>query len=79
MKTQDGIMGEFPNDIVAEPEKVDPDTLKNSGPLAPLAGTWEGIRGRDAHPEWEGLQPDDYLERCEMQPIDPQTNGPQLP
>ncbi|MCU0734161.1 MAG: heme-binding beta-barrel domain-containing protein [Methylotetracoccus sp.] len=67
-----------PVDIFAEPETVDPDTLKNLGPLAPLAGIWEGSRGSDVHPEREGLQRDDYLERYELQPIDPQTNGPQL-
>lgn len=71
-------MAQFSNDIFAEPETVDPDTLKNLGPLAALAGIWGGSRGRDVHPEREGLQRDDYLERYELQPIDPQTNGPQL-
>jgi hypothetical protein len=29
-------------DIFTEPEGFDVDTLRNLGPLCPLAGTWEG-------------------------------------
>jgi hypothetical protein len=68
----------FPADIYAEPDDVDFDTLKNLGPLAPLAGVWEGQRGLDLHPNAEGGGEDAYLERYELQPIDPQLNGPQL-
>jgi hypothetical protein len=66
-----------PKDIYTEPEEIDPDTLANLGPLAPLAGTWEG-QGEDLHPVAEGEEKDAYLERMEFQPIDPQPNGPQL-
>jgi hypothetical protein len=71
-------MSDVPADIFTEPAEIDPDTLKNLGPLAPLAGLWEGKRGQDVHPVQEGLEHDDYIERYELQPIDPQTNGPQL-
>ncbi len=66
----------YGEDIYTEPE-VDPDTLANLGPLAPLAGTWEG-RGHDEHPVVEGAEGDDFVERIVMDPIDGQTNGPQL-
>ncbi len=71
-------MAESPIDIYTEPSSIDPDTLKNLGPLAPLAGVWEGLHGQDRHPEADGPGDDRYVERYELQPIDPQTNGPQL-
>ena len=71
-------MGVFPDDIFTEPEDVDPDTLANLGPLRRLAGIWEGRRGVDLAPKAEGPDRRDYFERIEMQPIDPQANGPQL-
>ncbi len=71
-------MAEFPEDIYTEPSEIDPDTLANLGPLAPLAGVWEGRRGLDVNPKPEGPAQDSYLERHELQPIDPQANGPQL-
>jgi hypothetical protein len=70
-------MAEFPSDIFTEPEP-DPDTLANLGPLAALAGVWEGTSGRDVHPHEDGSEEDVYVERYEAQPIDAQTNGPQL-
>ena len=71
-------MNPFPDDIFTEPENVDPDTLANLGPLRRLAGTWEGRKGIDLNPKAEGPERREYLERIEMQPIDPQANGPQL-
>jgi hypothetical protein len=68
----------FPEDIFTEPEDVDPDTLANLGPLARLAGIWEGKKGVDLNPKADGPERRVYLERIEMQPIDPQANGPQL-
>ncbi len=68
----------FPDDIFTEPEDVDPDTLANLGPLRPLAGIWEGRKGIDLNPKADGPERRDFLERIEMQPIDPQANGPQL-
>jgi hypothetical protein len=64
-------------DIFTEPA-VDPDTLKCLGPLRPLAGVWEGRKGHDEHPVAEGAEENEYVERIELQPLDPQTNGPQL-
>lgn len=71
-------MTDFPADIYTEPSEIDPDTLKNLGPLAALAGVWEGMRGLDVNPKAEGPEKDAYYERYELQPIDPQANGPQL-
>ncbi|HEV3212008.1 MAG TPA: heme-binding beta-barrel domain-containing protein [Acidimicrobiales bacterium] len=66
----------YGSDIFTEPSP-DPDTLANLGPLAPMAGVWEG-QGLDTHPVASGSKSEPYAERYELQPIDPQTNGPQL-
>ncbi len=71
-------MTDLPKDIFTEPEDVDHDTLRNLGPLAPMAGIWEGKRGLDVSPKAEGPESKAYIERYELQPIDPQANGPQL-
>lgn len=71
-------MDRFPDDIFTEPAALDVDTLANLGPLAGMAGIWEGRRGSDAHPTASGSETDSFVERIELQPIDPQTNGPQL-
>lgn len=71
-------MNPFPDDIFTEPEDVDPNTLDNLGPLRRLAGIWEGRKGIDLNPKAEGPERREYIERIEMQPIDPQANGPQL-
>jgi len=63
-------------DIYTEPDG-DPDTLSHLGPLGPLAGIWEGT-GTDIHPVVEGTEENAFHERYELQPIDRQTNGPQL-
>jgi hypothetical protein len=62
---------------IAEP-KTESDTLDNLGPLRPLAGIWEGRKGSDEHLVADGSEQAEYVERIELQPIDPQTNGPQL-
>ncbi len=67
----------YGTDIYTEPDG-DPDTLANLGPLTPMAGTWEGTMGADEHPVALGVERDQFVERIELQPIDPQTNGPQL-
>lgn len=69
---------DIPDDIFTEPEDVDPETLANLGPLVRLAGIWEGERGVDVNPKADGPETRKYYERIEMQPIDPQANGPQL-
>jgi len=69
-------MNDFPTDIYSEPD-ADVDTLRNLGPLRGMAGIWKGS-GDDLHPAAEGLERQAFIERYELQPIDPQTNGPQL-
>ncbi len=71
-------MSDFPEDIFTEPEDVDPEALANLGPLRRLAGIWEGKKGADVNPKADGPEHREYTERTEMQPIDPQANGPQL-
>ncbi len=71
-------MSEFPKDIYTEPRSIDFNTLENLGPLSKMAGIWEGERGLDIKPKAEGPKKQAYAERIELQPIDPQTNGPQL-
>lgn len=68
----------IPDDIFTEPENVDADTLANLGPLRRLAGVWEGRKGLDVNPKAHGPEEREYYERIELQPIDPQANGPQL-
>ena len=71
-------MSDFPNDIFTEPQGYSVNTLEQLGPLTGMAGIWEGIRGLDVKPKAEGPKKQAYVERIELQPIDPQTNGPQL-
>jgi len=71
-------MSEFSEDIYTEPKYINVDTLKNLGPLTGMAGIWEGMRGLDVKPKAEGPKKQVFVERIELQPIDPQTNGPQL-
>ncbi len=71
-------MSDFPKDIYTEPRDIDVNTLANLGPLRALAGVWQGTRGLDVKPKAEGPKKQAYVERIELQPIDPQTNGPQL-
>ena len=71
-------MYDYGDDIFTETEGVDPDTLANLGPLRRLAGIWEGRRGIDLNPKAEGPERREFIERIELQPIDPQSNGPQL-
>jgi hypothetical protein len=78
---------DYGSDLYTEAEGSD-DTLANLGPLRPLAGIWTSAEGADVHPVGEGsditgpvIDDDEhnvFVERYELQPIDPQTNGPQL-
>jgi hypothetical protein len=70
-------MASFPSDIYTEPDP-DADTLANLGPLRPMAGSWESVAGKDEHPVVEGTEQNEFIESYNLQPIDPQTNGPQL-
>lgn len=74
-------MAELAHDIFTE-QDADPDTLANLGPLTRLAGVFESPKleptGHDRNPKADGPELRDYFERIELQPIDPQSNGPQL-
>ena len=77
----------YGSDIYTEADG-DPDTLAHLGPLRPLAGIWQGTQGANQHPIGpgsdiegpviDGNEHNVFVERYELQPIDPQTNGPQL-
>jgi hypothetical protein len=66
------------DDIYSEPAAIDVHTLSNLGPLTRLAGRWQGTRGVDVHPKAEGPRTQAYVETIDLEPIDPQANGPQL-
>src|SRR6476469_7343936 len=78
---------DYGSDIYTEADGDD-DTLGNLGPLRPLAGIWTSAEGVDVHPVGPGsdiegpvVDGDEhvaFVERYELHPIDPQTNGPQL-
>jgi len=70
-------MTDFPEDIYTEPEP-DPNTLANLGPLTRMAGLWIGEQGMDVNPKPAGPEHQPFVEHQELQPIDAQTNGPQL-
>jgi hypothetical protein len=70
-------MDKFPEDIYTEAEP-DVDTLANLGPLTGMAGIWTGARGVDVSPKPDGPEKQAFIEHYELQPIDAQTNGPQL-
>jgi hypothetical protein len=65
-------------DLFTEPVG-DFDTLAKLGPLRPMAGTFEGLIGSDDHPiAGDGGENEAFTERYELDPIDFQTNGPQI-
>ena len=68
----------YGEDIFSEPAQVDTDTLANLGPLAALAGRWQGLKGVDVNPKADGPLTQQYVETIDLEPIDPQMNGPQL-
>src|SRR5256884_245067 len=68
-----------PGDIFTEPSNIDINTLKNLGPLTEMAGIWEGSRSLDIPPKpLSAPERQVFVEHTELQPIDPQANGPQL-
>ena len=70
-------MQKFPKDIYTEPQP-DSNTLANLGPLRAMAGIWQGQLGMDVNPKAQGAEHQAFIEQIELQPIDGQTNGPQL-
>src|SRR5437762_11588641 len=68
-----------PGDLFTEPSNIDVNTLKNLGPLSEMAGIWEGSRSLDIPPKpLSAPVRQAFIEHTELQPIDPQANGPQL-
>jgi len=66
----------YADDIYAE-SPTNPDTIAALGPLAPMAGIWEGQHGTDIAPKRAGPRTQPFHERIELQPVDPGNNGPQ--
>ena len=67
----------IPDDIYTE-QDPSPDTLANLGPLRRLAGVWQSDQGVDLNPKADGPERREFSEHIRMDPIDPQSNGPQL-
>ena len=67
----------MPADVFTEPT-VAPNDLANLGPLRRLAGVWQADKGVDINPKAAGPERRVFREHIRMDPIDPQTNGPQL-
>ena len=65
-------------DVYEKPSAVDQDVVKNLGPLAPLAGTWEGDQGLDVSPARSGKVETRFRERMTFEPLGPVINGPQV-
>ena len=66
-------------DIYAKAD-ADPDVLANLGPLAPLAGIWEGDAGIDISPSAGGAVENLYRERmlgCDERSLIPVPEPPQ--
>jgi hypothetical protein len=68
----------IPADIFTEPSTVAPDDLASLGALRRLAGVWQADKGVDINPKAQGPERRVFREHIRMDPIDPQTNGPQL-
>src|SRR5580765_1723562 len=71
-------MTDIPADIFTEQEDYSTDTLASLGPLRRLAGTWQSDKGVDINPKADGPERRVFSETIRMDPIDPQSNGPQL-
>jgi len=56
----------------------DGDILSHLGPLAALAGSWEGDAGIDVAPGRDGPVETSYRERLLFESLGPVVNGPQL-
>ncbi len=54
------------------------DILPDLGPLAPLAGVWEGDAGVDVAPGPSGPVETRYHEHLTFEPCGPVVNGPQV-
>ena len=73
----EGFPSAYLRDIYTEAPSSD-DSMANLGPLAALAGTWEGAAGTDVHPVDGGAETQAYVERWTFEVMDAQANGPQV-
>ncbi|MCZ6801563.1 MAG: heme-binding beta-barrel domain-containing protein [Nitrospirae bacterium] len=64
--------------IFEKPASIDQDIVHNLGPLAPLAGIWEGAQGLDVAPSSKGPVETKFRERMTFDPMGPVVNGPQV-
>jgi hypothetical protein len=71
-------MNTYGDDIFREPAGIDVHTLRNLGPLTAIAGRFQGTRGLDVNPKADGPVRQGFVETIDLDPIDPQANGPQL-
>ena len=71
-------MPRFPDDIYTEPSDLDGKTLANLGPLRLGLDVHAFLAAPQARHAAQGPKTQVYVEHYELQPIDPQTNGPQL-
>jgi hypothetical protein len=71
-------MSKFPADIFTENDDIDPRTLDNLGPLTGMAGVWKGSPGEDVAPKEDGPETSVFSDTIVLEPIDPQSNGPQF-
>ncbi len=58
-------------------QSPNPELLAHLGPLAHLAGVWEGNEGVDVAPSKDGSKETHYRERMTFEPIGPVINGTQ--
>jgi len=63
---------------VTDSPSAHPEMLAHLGPLAALAGIWEGNEGLDVAPAKEGSKETHFRERTTFEPIGPVVNGPQV-
>lgn len=65
-------------DVFQKPKDIDEDIVNNLGPLAALAGVWEGNQGLDTSPIRNGQTETKFRERMTFEPMGPVVNGPQV-
>ena len=59
-------------------DAADAEIIRHLGPLASLAGTWEGDKGVDIAPAKDGSHETHFRERVKFEPIGPVVNGSQV-
>jgi hypothetical protein len=62
----------------ADGHSAEAEILSRLGPLAPLAGKWEGDQGVDISPSKQGSHETHFRERLTFEPLGPVVNGPQV-